>query len=169
MAPKKVMSTFGSLVIPETINFIAICSEIEANGRYKCFVKFIADSYLQGALFAKPTLYVNVLEQFWKSVTCEDVALVNGEENTIIACTIGTIFMYFDDMDINKALTLLEKNFQEPTTDAKLVDFLDFIHYFTIDLTRLNKKFMHRELSYVFDTMLKVFTGRKTGWITSLI
>lgn len=58
------MSVTGSLVIPKITNFIAIYSETEANKLYKYFVKFVADSYIQGALFAKPTLYVDVLEQF---------------------------------------------------------------------------------------------------------
>ena len=42
---------------------------------------------------------------------------------------------------------------------------MDLIHYsFEIDLARLNKKYVRREWSFLYDTMLKVFAGRKTGW-----
>lgn len=66
MAPKKSISTNGILVIHKTMNYIVISSEIEANKRYKCFVKFVANSYIHEALFAKPTLYVDVTRTILK-------------------------------------------------------------------------------------------------------
>lgn len=41
---------------------------------------------------------------------------------------------------------------------------MEFIHYTNIvDIARLNKKFVQREWWFMFDTILKVFTSKKTG------
>ena len=71
MAPK-VAPTPKALVLPENTNFIAIANDSEANPRYKCFTRFMAESYLKGALFARPTLYLDILEEFWNSATVEE-------------------------------------------------------------------------------------------------
>ena len=42
---------------------------------------------------------------------------------------------------------------------------MEFIHYEAdIDLARLNKKHVRREWSFMFDSILKVFAGRKIRW-----
>ena len=42
---------------------------------------------------------------------------------------------------------------------------MDFIPYAAeIDLSRRNKKHVRREWSFMYDIILKVFAGRKTGW-----
>ena len=61
MAPK---SAPKSLTVPENTNFLAIASDSEANPRYKCFTHFVDESYLKEALFTRPTLYLDVLEEF---------------------------------------------------------------------------------------------------------
>ena len=76
MAPK---SAPKSLTVPENTNFLAISSDSEANPRNKCFTQFVAKSYLKEALFARPTLYLDILENLWNSATVEEVALESGE------------------------------------------------------------------------------------------
>ena len=45
------------------------------------------------------------------------------------------------------------------------MEFMGLIHYDAdIDLARLNKNYVIREWRFMFDSMLKVFTGRKTCW-----
>lgn len=77
---------------------------------------------------------------------CEDVSLENGEEKTVVTCTIGNVYVIFDEIDIDKALGLLENDFEDLANDDTLIEFMDFINYTsTIDLDRLNKKYVRRE------------------------
>ena len=160
MAPK---SAPKALVLPENTNVIA--NDSEANTRYKCFIRFVDESYLKETLFVRPTLYLGVLEEFWNSAIVEEVALEICETKQVINCIIKEISISFSEYDINKTFNLLEENINAPATDEKLVDFLDLIHYAAkIDKARLNKKHVRREWSFVYDTMFKLFAGRKTGW-----
>ena len=73
--------------------------------------------------------------------------------------------MRITDEDFNKTFKLPKENVVPPAIDEELVDSMDLIHYASkIDLARLNKKYVRREWSFLYDTMLKVFDGRKTGW-----
>ena len=125
MAPKSAPRPF---VLPENTNFLAIASDAEANPIYKCCTKFISESYLKEALFARPTLYLDILEEFWGSVTMGEVALKSGEIKQVITCTIKTINISFTEDDLNKTFQLPEVNLHAPATDEELVDFMDFIH-----------------------------------------
>ena len=99
-----------------------------------------------------------------KSATVEEVALENGESRQVIICNIKTMAMRITEEDFNQVFKIPE-DVVAPSTDGELVDFMDLIHYSSeIDLARLNKKFVRREWSFLYDTMLKVFAGRKTGW-----
>ena len=60
----KVSPAPKSLVITKNTNFVVIATDSEVNPRYMCFTKFINESYLKGALFARPTLYIDILENF---------------------------------------------------------------------------------------------------------
>ena len=154
MAPKTQTSAFSSLVIPETINYLTIPSKTEANPRYKCFVRFLNTSYLAGALFLNPTLYVDVLEAFWRLATCSTFALDDGSTKIEINCTIGERAFSFCTEEINKALNLPTTEFNAEATDEEMVEFLDFIHYEdTINLGKLNKKNVRREWSFLFDAL----------------
>ena len=93
-----------------------------------------------------------------------EVALKSGETKQLITCIIKTINISFTEDDQNKTFHLPEENLHALTTAEELVDFMDFIHYTAeIDLARLNKNHIIREWSYMYNTMLKVFAGWKTG------
>lgn len=67
----------------------------------------------------------------------------------VITFQIVGVSTIFDVEDMNKALGLLTKDLAEETTDRPC---------------QLIKKYMRKKWSFVFDTMLKVFTCRKIGW-----
>ena len=141
MAPKSQTSASNSLVIPETTNYLTIPSETEANPRYKCFVRFLNTSYLHGASFLNPTLYVDVLEAFWKSTTCSIFALDDGSTKVEINCSVGEKTFSFSAEEINRALDLPTADFDDEASKTEIVEFLDFIHYEdTINLGKLNRK-----------------------------
>ena len=71
MAPKYALK---SLTVPENTNLLAITSDFEANPMYKCFTRFVTESYIKETMFARPTLYLDILEDFWSSATVEKVA-----------------------------------------------------------------------------------------------
>ena len=154
MAPK---SAPKSLTIPENTNFLAIASDYEANPRYKCFTQFIVESYLKKALFIRPTLYLDVLENFWNAATVEEIALESSESRQVIICNIKSIAMRIAEEDFNQTFKIPEE-VVAPSTYEELMDFMDLIHYLSeIDLARLNKKFVRKEWRTLYDTMLKVF------------
>ena len=117
----------------------------------------------QRALFSIPTLYLDILEAFWNSTSYEEVALESGEIKLRVTCIIKDVTILFSDEYFNKPLKLLEKNLHPVATEQELVEFMELFHYeVDIDLARLNKKYVRREWSFMFDSILKVFAGRKT-------
>ena len=151
MAPKAA-TTPKFLVVPENTNFLVIMSDSEANPRYKCFSRFISKSYLKGALFSRPTLYLDILESFWNSVSYEEVALEIAETKFMVTCTIKNVIIISSDEDFNKSLELPEENLYHVAIEQELVEFMELIHYeVDIDLAILNKKHVIREWSFIFD------------------
>ena len=73
--------------VPQTTNYIAITNDVEApNANYKCFVKFLAESCISGALTANPIIYLDLLEQFWASAVVEEMALEDATVSYTIFC-----------------------------------------------------------------------------------
>ncbi|KAK1360215.1 hypothetical protein POM88_044689 [Heracleum sosnowskyi] len=129
MAPK-----VQNYIIPDTTNVLAIPSDAEASPGYKCFVKFVSDSYLRGALFTNPTLYQDVLEAFWSTATSEEIALEDGKTKLRITYAIKGVHISFDATDVNKALGITEmdatkEHFDREATVGELIRFLNFIYY----------------------------------------
>lgn len=124
----------------------------------------MVESYIKGTLFANPTLYLDILEKFWTIAEIETIALVDWVTKPVINYKIKDVVIGFDASDINKALELLE-DFAEEATNAQLTEFADFINYAdTIDLVKINKKHVRKEWSFVYDTVLRVLVGQKTGF-----
>ena len=110
-------------------------------------------------------MYLDILEAFWKSASYEEVALDSGDSKLRVTCTIKDVSITFSDEDFNQALELLEENLHPVATEQELVEFTKLIHYeANIDLEILNKKHVKKEWSFMFESMLKVFAGRKTSW-----
>ncbi|KAK1379317.1 hypothetical protein POM88_026061 [Heracleum sosnowskyi] len=166
MAPKsQTVSSSIPLTIPKETNLLTIPSEAEAKPRYKCFVRFLNDSYLSQALTLNPTLYVDVLEGFWRTALVSTMAREDGTSFQEIACSIGGKHFQFGEKEINEALGFKVEGHDQEATDAQIVDFMTFIQYVDeIDTGKLNKKFVRREWSFLFDALQKVFLCRKTGW-----
>ena len=63
---------------------------------------------------------------------------------------------------MNKALGMHKEEYDSLATDEELLDFFEFIRYaHTIKLGGLNRKHLRKEWSFVFATLLQVFTARK--------
>ncbi|KAK1376045.1 hypothetical protein POM88_032238 [Heracleum sosnowskyi] len=166
MAPKsQTVSSSIPLTIPKETNLLTIPSEAEANPRYKCFVRFLNTSYLRQALTLNPTLYVDVLEGFWRTALVSTMAREDGTSFQEVSCSIGGKHFQFGEREINEALGFKVEGHDQEATDAQIVDFMTFILYADeIDTGKLNKKFVRREWSFLFDALQKVFLCRKTGW-----
>ncbi|KAK1374023.1 hypothetical protein POM88_030216 [Heracleum sosnowskyi] len=166
MAPKsQTASSSNPLTIPKETNLPTIPSEAEANPRYKCFVRFLNTSYLHQALTMNPTLYVDVLEGFWRIAMVSTMAKEDGTSFQEITCTIGGKQLQFGEKDINEALGFKVEGHDAEANDTEMVAFLDLIKYADeIDMAKLNKKHVRREWSFLFDALQKVFLCRKTGW-----
>ena len=168
MAPKINSETSfasKSLTIPKMTNYVGLLPENDASPQYQCFVRFLTTSYLYGVLFKSPTLYKDILESFWRTSICETMALEEKTIKIVVSCQIGDKHLTFDADTINVALDLSIDKFDEDPTDQEISDFLDFINYNdTINLGTLNRKHVRREWSFLFDTLQKVFSCRKSGW-----
>ncbi|KAK1394320.1 hypothetical protein POM88_013376 [Heracleum sosnowskyi] len=166
MAPKsQAASSSIPLTIPKETNLLSIPSEAEANPRYKHFVRFLNTSYLRQALTLNPTLYVDVLEGFWRTALVATMAKEDGTSFQEVSCTIGGKSFQFGEKEINEALGFKVEGHDTEASDGEMVAFLDFIKYADeIDMAKLNKKHVRREWSFLFDTLQKVFLCRKTGW-----
>ena len=89
----------------------------------------------------------------------------DGTTNQVVSCTIKTVSITFNSADVNKALGLPNEGLVSPLSDDEIRTFLTFTNYNDkVDLARLNKKHLRREWSFMFDTIIRVFTCRKTGW-----
>lgn len=88
-------------------NFVAISSDVEApNANYKCFVKWLNESYIKTALTSNLVLYLDMLEQFWDSATVEVNSLEDGTVTYTIFCMIQKKGITITTEDMNKALGL---------------------------------------------------------------
>ena len=147
-------------------NFIAISSDVEApNPNYKCFVRWISESFIKGTLYANPTLYLDVLEEFWRSATYEETALEDGTHGYLIHCKIQGIDISFGTEEMNKALGLSQGSYAALAKDQELVEFFEFIRYSgEIKLGLLKRNCLRKEWSFVFATLLQVFTARKSSF-----
>ena len=154
-----------ALVIPETTNMLALPIGTDAPPNYADFLNLMGNSYLKTALFKKPIMYIDVLEAFWNTAIIEDMVAEDGTTNQVVSCTIKTVSIRFNAADVNSALDLPNEGLVDPPTDDEIRSFLTFIKYDDkVDLARLNKKHLRKEWGFFFDTIIRVFTCRKTGW-----
>ncbi|KAK1365138.1 hypothetical protein POM88_040699 [Heracleum sosnowskyi] len=93
------------------------------------------------------------------------MAKEDGTSFQEVSCTIGGKSFQFGEKEINEALGLKVEGHDAEATDKQMVDFLTLIQYANkIDTAKLNKKYVRREWSFLFDALQKVFLCRKTGW-----
>ncbi|KAK1356458.1 hypothetical protein POM88_049714 [Heracleum sosnowskyi] len=93
------------------------------------------------------------------------MAREDGTSFQEVTCSIGGKHFQFGEKEINEALGFKVEGHDQEATDAQIVDFMTFILYADeIDTGKLNKKFVRREWSFLFDALQKVFLCRKTGW-----
>ncbi|KAL8155708.1 hypothetical protein AgCh_000928 [Apium graveolens] len=71
----------------------------------------------------------------------------------------------FNDQDVNRALGLPTENLVEVPTPDELTEFMNFINYGgRINLSSLNRTNLRKEWSFIFDSVVRAFTCRKTGY-----
>ncbi|KAL8091618.1 hypothetical protein AgCh_034031 [Apium graveolens] len=152
-------------IIPEKgTNFIAFLDANQAPDSFKGFVKFLSESYIAGALTASPVLYLDVFHEFWTSAITRTVVLEHVT-SMVVTCTIGGQEIEFSAADVNTSLGLPTENYGEMPTADELSEFIDFINYSgSINLASLNRTNLRKEWSFVFDSVVRAFTCRKTGF-----
>lgn len=87
----------------------------------------MAESYIKDALSANPTLYLDILEQFWRSATVEVTTLADGSSDYIIQCKVLDKDITVTTEVMNKALGLHQEQYSPLASESELVEFFDFI------------------------------------------
>ncbi|KAL8087955.1 hypothetical protein AgCh_037919 [Apium graveolens] len=89
----------------------------------------------------------------------------NQTVSIVVNCSIRGRQVKFSEDDVNVALGIPTENLVEVSTPDELADFMNFINNSErINLSSLNKKFFRRECSFLFDSIVRAFTCRKTGY-----
>ena len=122
------------------------------------------ESYLVRDLTTNPILYLDVLHELWTTVVVRTVVHDNSV-SIVVNCSIGGQPVEFNEQDMNQDLGIPTENVVEVPTQDELAEFMDFINYSErINLASLNKKYLRREWSFLFDYIIRAFTCRKTGY-----
>ena len=145
--------------------FFAFLDANQAPEVFQYFVKFLSEAYFVGAPTANPVLYLDVLGDFWNTTTTRTVVHENQAAAIVINCTIKGQQVEILEDDVNKALGIPTDNLVEAPTQDELHEFMDFINYSErIKLASMNRKYLRREWSFLFDSVIRAFTCRKSGF-----
>ncbi|KAK1397159.1 hypothetical protein POM88_007022 [Heracleum sosnowskyi] len=163
MAPKQSLSQ---------TNFAGIFSPNDAGEGFKGLVFFLNKSYLRSAITSTPHLDLDKLEEFWRTA----VALTVGENPAIQFKINGQQYVLTAEV-INTALgiTLEEgQNFAPFANDDTLKKLFLKIGYACPILEEgttkwypsgeMDRKYLRKEWSMIFDVMVKVFSTKSTCW-----
>ncbi|KAK1356526.1 hypothetical protein POM88_049782 [Heracleum sosnowskyi] len=163
MAPKQSLSQ---------TNFAGIFSPNDAGEGFKGLVFFLNKSYLRSAITSTPILDLDKLEAFWRTV----VAQTEGENPAIQFKINGQQYILTAEV-INTALGItLEagQNFAPLANDDALKKLFLKIGYAGPILEEgttkwypsgeMDRKYLRKEWSMIFDAMVKVFSTKSTGW-----
>ncbi|KAK1401452.1 hypothetical protein POM88_001057 [Heracleum sosnowskyi] len=163
MAPKQTLSQ---------TNFAGIFSPNDAGEGFKGLVFFLNKSYLGYAITSTPILDLDRLEAFWQTA----VAQTKGENPGIQFTISGQQYILTAEV-INTALgiTLEEgQNFAPLANDDTLKKLFLKIGYAGPILEEgttkwypsgeMDRKYLRKEWSMIFDAMVKVFSTKSTGW-----
>src|SRR5437667_8325365 len=172
MAPKIVQMLNSELAVPTT-NFVGF-GEIEAI--HPCFrpmMEYLRRSTYMTAILEEPIMFKSVLVEVWTSADFNIAS--NGVHIGSISFKVQGKEGIISLSHLNEALGLPNANFQELPTENDLLNFLLEEGYVCEnpvglrfrDLKRVN---CNRELSYLFDTITKVFPGKCSNFevMTSL-
>ena len=89
----------------------------------------------------------------------------NQAATIMINCTIKGQQVEILEDDVNKALGIPTDKLVEAPTQDELYEFMNFINYHEkINLSSMNKKHLGREWSFLFDSVIRAFTCRKSGF-----
>ncbi|KAK1363047.1 hypothetical protein POM88_038608 [Heracleum sosnowskyi] len=163
MAPKQTLSQ---------TNFAGIFSPNDAGEDFKGLVFFLNKSYLRSAITSTPILDLDKLEEFWRTA----VAQTEGENPAIQFTINGQQYILTAEV-INTALGItLEagQNFAPLANDDTLKKLFLKIGYAGPILEEgtskwypsgeIDRKYLRKEWSMIFDAMVKVFSTKSTGW-----
>ncbi|KAK1371130.1 hypothetical protein POM88_037222 [Heracleum sosnowskyi] len=163
MAPKQTLSQ---------TNFAGIFSPNDAGEGFKGLVFFLNKSYLGSAITSTPILDLDKLEAFWRTA----VAQTEGD-NPFIQFTIAGQHYILTAEVINTALGItLEagQNFAQLANDDTLKKLFLKIGYAGPILEEgttkwypsgeMDRKYLRKEWSMIFDVMVKVFSTKSMGW-----
>ncbi|KAK1379459.1 hypothetical protein POM88_026203 [Heracleum sosnowskyi] len=163
MAPKQTLSQ---------TNFAGIFSPNDAGEDFKGLVFFLNKSYLRSAITSTPILDLDKLEEFWRTA----VAQTEGENPAIQFTINGQQYILTAEV-INTALGItLEagQNFAPLANDDTLKKLFLKIGYAGPILEEgttkwypsgeMDRKYLRKEWSMIFDAMVKVFSTKSTGW-----
>ncbi|KAK1388323.1 hypothetical protein POM88_016501 [Heracleum sosnowskyi] len=163
MAPKQSISQ---------TNLASIYSPSDAGDDFKGLVSFMNKSYLGYAITSTPVLDVDRIENFWES------AVAQGDgDNSTIQFKIKEHSYILTIKGINAALGIVlepGKTYTELSNDETLKKLFLKIGYsgpiLEEGITKwypsgeMDRKYLRKEWSMVFDAMVKVFSTKTTGW-----
>ncbi|KAL8135765.1 hypothetical protein AgCh_010402 [Apium graveolens] len=115
------------------------------------------------ALTANPVLYLDILGDFWNSAMARTVIHEDQSSSLVVNCQIKGQQVEITEADMNLALNIPTDKVVGIPTKEELYKFMDFINYSEkINLTRMNKKNLRREWSFLFDSVIRAFICRKS-------
>ncbi|KAK1394276.1 hypothetical protein POM88_013332 [Heracleum sosnowskyi] len=163
MAPKQSISQ---------TNFAGIYSPSDAGEGFKGLVHFLNKSYLGYAITSTPVLDLDRIESFWATA----IAHEDGDVFSI-QFKIKEHSYSLNDQGINVALGIVleqGKAYSELASDETLKKLFLKIGYSGPILEEgttkwypygeMDRKYLRKEWSMVFDAMVKVFSTKTTGW-----
>ncbi|KAK1404506.1 hypothetical protein POM88_004111 [Heracleum sosnowskyi] len=163
MAPKQSISQ---------TNFAGIYSPSDASEGFKGLVYFMNKSYLGYAITSTPVLDLDMIENFWETAVAQE----DGDISSI-QFKIKEHGYSLTVQGINAALGIVlepGKDYAELASDETLKKLFLKIGYSGPILEEgttkwypsgeMDRKYLRREWSMVFDSMVKVFSTKTTGW-----
>ncbi|KAK1401553.1 hypothetical protein POM88_001158 [Heracleum sosnowskyi] len=163
MAPKQSISQ---------TNFVGIYSPSDAGEGFKGLVYFLNKSYLGYAITSTPVLDLDRIENFWETAVAQE----DGDISSI-QFKIKEHSYSLNVQGINAALGIVlepGKTYVELASDETLKKLFLKIGYSGPILEEgttkwypsgeMDRKYLRKEWSMVFDAMVKVFSTKTTGW-----
>ncbi|WOG85173.1 hypothetical protein DCAR_0104360 [Daucus carota subsp. sativus] len=159
MVKKESATSFSSSGKVEyaSTNYVAFMEKESVHKDFHPLMDFLKISPVTYALTASPTIYAEIVQEMWNTACCSEAEIklkINGKSYTITPSL------------INEALHLPNANFETLPTDEEIISMLNSIKYASeiSHLGQVRRPYLRKEWSYFFDTLIKVFTGKCSGF-----
>ena len=151
-----------SCVIYEPNNFVAFTvADSSVPEEFHPLMNFQASSKLGYCLHEAPTIQCELVEEFWTSAEYEESA-------SEISFTCKGKSFPISSSSMREALRLSENNCSANASDEEVRQMLRDLNYVvtpsSVLLGEVARRYLRREWSYFFDSIIKVFSGKVSNF-----